>query len=72
MDNTYEKSITIDFPIEIKYTQYDEHTITGHVPMVDVYFSAKTMEAFKHKAKALVTIWIQHNLEHHMKGGNKK
>lgn len=75
MDNTfnkeahnanYKESMTINFPIDIKYINHGD-VFSVHVPMIDVFFSAKTIEDVERKARAMVAIWIEYNLEKHMR-----
>lgn len=62
----YTETTTIDFPVEIKYTIVADDMVSAYIPMVDAYFSAKTIEDAERKAQGMVAIWIRYNLENHM------
>jgi hypothetical protein len=62
----YKESMTINFPIDIKYINEDE-MVSAYIPIIGTYFSAKTIEDAERKAQGLVAIWIKYNLENHMR-----
>lgn len=65
-DASYTETTTIALPVEMKYT-IEAGMVSAYIPMIDAYFSAKTIKDAERKAQGIVAIWIKYNLENHMR-----
>jgi uncharacterized protein YqiB (DUF1249 family) len=69
INSEFTETITIDFPIEVKYITDARGVSSIYIPLIDTYSYVKdinNVEDVKHQINALMCIWMKFNLDHHM------